>query len=192
LKTLFPQKLSDVSFRNPTSTVGLILLNLSLLKVMLRCVNDGVTTIKPGRQTTGNARVIWSRKSFFFTLVRVYFWRSPKEAHNAECLVQTVKHGGGSVMVWVAIPWYSDAPIITLQGRITARDYVDRLDNQVHSMIQILFPNNDAVFQDDSFPIHTARTVQSWFEEHEGELQHLPWPAQLPNLNIIEPPWSVL
>jgi hypothetical protein len=25
------------------------------------------------------------------------------------------------------------------------------------------------------------------FEEHEGELQHLPWPAQSPDLNIIEP-----
>jgi hypothetical protein len=37
-----------VSFTNPTFTVGLKLLNLSLLKVMLICINDGVTTIKPG------------------------------------------------------------------------------------------------------------------------------------------------
>jgi hypothetical protein len=29
----------------------------------------------------------------------------------------------------------------------------------------------------------------SWFEEHESELEHLPWPAQLPGLNIIEPLW---
>jgi hypothetical protein len=36
----------DVSFINPTSTVGLQLLNRWFLKVMLRCVNDGVTTIK--------------------------------------------------------------------------------------------------------------------------------------------------
>jgi hypothetical protein len=29
-------------------------------------------------------------------------------------------------------------------------------------------------------------------EEHAGELQHLPWLAQSPNLNITEPLWSVM
>jgi hypothetical protein len=62
---------------------------------------------------------------------------------------------------------------------------MDRLGNQVHPMIRTLFPCNDSVFQDDSGPIHTAGTVQSWFEEDEGELQHLPWSPQSPDLNII-------
>ena len=56
----------------------------------------------------------------------------------------------------------------------------------------MLFPNNDAVFQDDNSPIHTARSVQSWLEEHADALQHLLWLAQSPNLNIIKPLWSVL
>jgi len=56
----------------------------------------------------------------------------------------------------------------------------------------MLFPNNDAVFQDDSLPIHTARSVKSWFEAHEDALKHLPWPAQLPDLNVIESLLSVL
>ena len=49
----------------------------------------------------------------------------------------------------------------------------------------IFFPNNDTIFQDNTSPIHTAVSVQSWFEEHEDALQHLPWPAQSPDLNII-------
>jgi hypothetical protein len=93
-------------------------------------------------------------------------------------------------MVWAAISWYSFGLIITLHGRIT-REYMDRLGNQVHPIIQMLFPNS-AVFRDDSVPIHIAGTVQSWFEEHEGELQHHPWPAYSPDFNIIEPLWSGL
>jgi hypothetical protein len=79
--------------------------------------------------------------------------------------------------------------VITLHGGITAREYVDRLCNQVHPMIQTLFPNNDAVFPDDSAP-HSHSW--SWFEEHESELHHLPWSAHSSDFNMIEPFWLVL
>jgi hypothetical protein len=59
---------------------------------------------------------------------------------------------GGSVMVWATISWYSVGPIITFHVRITAKEYVDRLGNQVHPMIQTLFPNNDALLQYDKPP----------------------------------------
>jgi hypothetical protein len=45
---------------------------------------------------------------------------------------------------------YSVGPIITLHDRITAREYMDRLGNQVYPMIKTLFPNSDAVFQEDN------------------------------------------
>ena len=73
--------------------------------------------------------------------------------------------------IWVAISWYSAAPVPTLNGQITARNYVDILGSQVHPMVQV-FPNNDAIFQDNNSPILTARSVQLWFEHHEDALQH--------------------
>jgi hypothetical protein len=81
------------------------------------------------------------------------------EAYNLECLVPTVKHGGGSVMVWVATSWYSVGPIIALHGQFAARVYISRLGNQVHPMIQTLFQSNDAIFQDDNAIIHAVGTV---------------------------------
>jgi hypothetical protein len=93
-------------------------------------------------------------------------------------------------MVWATISWYSVGLIISLNGRTTARKYMDRLDNQVHPIIQTLFSINNAAFQDVNGHTHTAGTVRSWSEEHEGEV-HLPWPAQSPDLNITEPVRSV-
>jgi hypothetical protein len=94
--------------------------------------------------------------------------------------VPTLKHWGrfsdglgSNIMVQ-----NSFGSIITPHGRITARVYVDRLGNPVHLMIQMLFLNDNPVFQNDSGPIHTAGHLQSWFEKHEDEFQHLPWPAQ--------------
>jgi len=49
----------------------------------------------------------------------------PREAYNLECLFSTVKHGGGCVMIWAALSWYTADPIITLNGEITASDYID-------------------------------------------------------------------
>ena len=69
---------------------------------------------------------------------------------------------------------------------------MDILGSQVLPMIQVLFPNSDAIFEDDDSPMHTARSVQSWSEKHEDALQHLLWLEQSPILTTIKPLWSVL
>jgi hypothetical protein len=56
----------------------------------------------------------------------------------------------------------------------------------------MFFNNNYAIFQDDNSPMYTARRFQSWFEEREDALQHLPWTAKLADLKLIDTLWSVL
>lgn len=41
------------------------------------------------------------------------------------------------------------------------------------------FPEGYGIFQDDNAPIHAAGFVQSWFDEHEDEVQPLHWPTSL-------------
>jgi hypothetical protein len=69
---------------------------------------------------------------------------------------------------------------------------MEGLGNQVHHTIQKLLPNHDAVLKGENSTIHMTGTVQSWFEEHESELQHLPWPPESPQSNITKQFWSVL
>jgi hypothetical protein len=134
------------------AAIAKLLITKSNAQMRKRCCHDHKTWISD-KQTTGNVRVLWSDESSFTlfpTSGRVYVWRTPKEVYNPECLVPTVKHVGGSVMVWAEILWHSIGLITTLHGRITAKGYVGRLGNQVNPMIQTLFPNNDAVSQDDN------------------------------------------
>ncbi len=42
------------------------------------------------------------------------------------------------------------------------------MEDHVHPVFQILYPEGGAVYQDDNAPIHTARLVTEWFDEHEN------------------------
>ena len=97
---------------------------------------------------------IWSDELFFMLFPTTA--QTPNEAYNPECLVPTAKHGGRSVMIWAAISWCSAGPVSTLSSQLTVSDYMGISGNQVHPVVQMLLPNNDAIFQDDNLPIHTV------------------------------------
>ncbi|GFT54148.1 transposable element Tcb1 transposase [Trichonephila clavipes] len=56
----------------------------------------------------------------------------------------TVKHGGGSLMVW------GDGPLVTLHGKVKAAHYVNILGDQVHPFVQTSFPGECPLYQDDN------------------------------------------
>jgi hypothetical protein len=74
---------------------------------------------------------------------------------------------------------YSVDTIITFHGRITARECMDRLGNEVHTMIQTSFLNNDAVFQDNNAPLtllelfsHSLKSMKVNFSTFPGQHYH--------------------
>lgn len=92
-------------------------------------------------------------------------------------------------MVLAATSWYSVGPIITLHGRVIAREYMDRLSNHLHTMNRTV---QGGSFQRRQCHIHIVGTVQSRFDEHAGELQHLPLASTVTTFDHIVPLWAVL
>ena len=74
--------------------------------------------------------------------------RAPSQEYDRDCLLPTVKYEDGSVIIWAAVSSLSVGPIVFLKGRITGEMYREISPDQVHSMMQTLFPAEDKNFQD--------------------------------------------
>ena len=140
------------------------------------------------------SKVIFSDESNFQlcpTPGRLMVRRRSGEAYRPECLAPTVKHGGGSVMIWGCFSKSGTGKVRLCEERMNQAKYRVVLEEDLLPSAQMLYPNSDDwIFQQDNAPCHTAKSVKSWMEEKN--IRILTWPAQSPDINPIENLWNTM
>ena len=122
------RELNKAGYHGRAAIRKLLLSTINIRKRMKWCRDH------KGRYTDQWKQVIFSYESSFSLFPsekRFYVWRQPREGYNLDFFPH-VNHGSESVMAWAAISWNSLGPIVTLHGRISSKDYLNILGENVH------------------------------------------------------------
>ncbi|GFX84124.1 transposable element Tcb1 transposase [Trichonephila clavipes] len=144
---------------------------------------------------TGNfwKKVIFSDESkfnIFGSDGRRTVWRKPNTVLDPKNLRRTVKHGGGSVMVWGCMASNGVGNLVLIDGIMDHKLYIDRHNNNLKESAKKLGLDGNFIFQQDNDSKHTARNVKMWCLFHcKQQLHSAP---QSPDINIIENLWATL
>lgn len=115
--------------------------------------------------------------------------RRPGEEFERDCLQKTVKFPQ-KIMVWGAISVHGTSRLHIVEGMMNQTKYIEVLRGRLLPQVTEWYGDRPWIFQQDSAPCHTAKSVKKWCAENGVEL--LPWAGNSPDMNPIESLWCLL
>lgn len=117
-------------------------------------------------------------------------WRKPNTELELRNLNLSVKHGGGSVMVWGCFSANGVGSLVFIDEIMNAKLYIDILKKNLRQNAAKLGIINSFKFYQDNDPKHTAYNSKSWLLYNCPKV--LDTPPQSPDCNPIENLWDYL